>query len=282
MSITFAFFGTDEFAVTVLETLKSRGLVPSLIVTAPDKPKGRKLILTPPPVKVYAESQNISLVQPEKLNDPIFTEKIQKEEWDLFVVAAYGKIIPESIFNLPKYKTLNIHPSLLPVLRGPSPVATAILKDMRDTGVTIIQIDKEMDHGPIVAQGTAHVDEWVERDVLEKRFAIEGANLLADILPEYMEYKLKIEPQDDTEATYCEMIEKSMGEINLADNPFDNWRKILALHGWPGTFFFHTHTGKKIRVAIRKASFAEGILTIEKVVPEAKKEMSYEDFLRGY
>ncbi len=280
MYINFAFFGTDEFAVTVLETLKSRGLTPALIVTTPDKPKGRKLILTPPPAKVWAESQSIKVLQPEKLKDEAFLKELGAA-WDLFIVAAYGKIIPESVFTIPKYKTLNIHPSLLPILRGPSPVATAMLHDMRNTGVTIMQIDKEMDHGPIIAQKAEHIESWPERDALEKHFAIEGANLLADSLEQYMKGKLQPRPQDDAEASYCQFITKDMGLLDLNANTYDNWRKIQALHGWPGTYFFVEHSGKKIRVAVRKAAFADGSLTIETVVPGGKKEMPYADFLRG-
>ncbi len=281
MNTHFAFFGTDEFAVKVLETLSDRGLAPHLVITTPDRPKGRKLILTPPPVKIWAEEHNIYVLQPEKLNDAAFLEALGTG-WDLFIVAAYGKIVPEKIFNLPTYKTLNIHPSLLPQFRGPSPVATAILHNVRDTGVTVMQIDKEMDHGPIVAQKAVHIDIWPERHELEMFFAVEGANLLADTLSAYIAGSISPQPQDDTEASYCYMITKEMGLIDLSDQPYDNWRKIQALHGWPGTYFFSEHEGKKIRVSIRKAHYENNVLTIETVVPEGKKEMSYHDFLRGH
>jgi methionyl-tRNA formyltransferase len=279
--IHFAFFGTDEFAVSVLETLRTRNLIPSLIITTPDRPKGRKLTLTPPQVKVWAQNNHIEISQPEKLKDESFFNKISGKDWDLFIVAAYGKLIPENIFNLPKHKTLNIHPSLLPILRGPSPVATAILNDIRNTGVTVMQIDKEMDHGAIISQKAMHIDTWPNRDELEKSLAIEGANLLADTLPNYLNGKLASEPQDDAKASYCRMITKDMGLTNLNDLPYDNWRKIQALHGWPGTFFYTEHTGKQIRVSIRKAHYQDNVLTIETVVPEGKKEMLYQDFLRG-
>jgi methionyl-tRNA formyltransferase len=280
MNITFAFFGTDEFAVNVLETLKSRGLVPALVVTTPDRPKGRKLIMTPPPVKLWAENEGIRILQPEKMKDPHFIQDLGAT-WDMFVVAAYGKIIPESIFTIPKHKTLNIHPSLLPEFRGPSPVATAILHDKRSTGITIMQIDKEMDHGPIVVQKPYHFDTWQNREELEKFFAIEGADLLADALPKYIAGDIQLEPQDDAEATYCSFITKDMGLIDLNDNAYDNWRKIQALHGWPGTYFFADHKGAKVRVSIRKAHYQDNALTIETVVPEGKQEMAYQDFLRG-
>jgi methionyl-tRNA formyltransferase len=277
----FAFFGTDEFAVHVLETLKSCGLIPTLIISTPDKPKGRKLLLTPPPVKVWSVQQQIEVLQPEQLKDTSFIESLEQHEWDFFLVAAYGKIIPEHILNIPTRGTLNIHPSLLPLLRGPSPVATAILNDMKQTGVSLMRIDEKMDHGPIIAQQTLTITEWPERDELEKTCAIIGANLLADSINEYLSGTLVPQVQDDTHATYCHMITKDMGHIDLNDDVYTNWRKIQALHGWPGTWFFVQHGEKTIRVSIRKAHYRDNVLTIETIVPEGKKEMSYDDFLRG-
>ncbi|MEN9647385.1 MAG: hypothetical protein RLY57_189 [Candidatus Parcubacteria bacterium] len=277
----FAFFGTDEFAVHVLETLKTRGIIPSLVIATPDKPKGRKLILTPPPVKVWAQQQHIELLQPEQLKDAAFVEQLQQYEWDFFLVAAYGKIIPESIINIPAHGTLNIHPSLLPLLRGPSPVATAILSNTKQTGVSLMKIDEKMDHGPIIAQQTLAITDWPERDELEKDCAIIGATLLADNISNYLTGILVPKAQDDTRATYCHMITKDMGHIDLTNDPYTNWRKIQALHGWPGTWFFVQHNEKQIRVSIRKAHYQDNVLTIETVVPEGKKEMLYSDFLRG-
>ncbi|MCI0542427.1 methionyl-tRNA formyltransferase, partial [bacterium] len=121
----FIFFGTPDFAVGVLEELEKKGLLPSFVVTAPDKPKGRGLVLTPPPVKVWAEARGIKILQPEKL-DQNFIAELKKYSWDLFVVAVYGKIIPKEILLLPKHGALNVHPSLLPRLRGASPIQSAI------------------------------------------------------------------------------------------------------------------------------------------------------------
>ncbi|TSC60913.1 MAG: methionyl-tRNA formyltransferase [Parcubacteria group bacterium Gr01-1014_107] len=143
----FVFWGTDEFAVTVLETLKNKGLRLQLIITAPDKPKGRKLIVTPPPAKLWAKENNISLLQPEKL-DFEFCRRLSVVGCELFLVASYGRILPKKIINLPPHKTLNIHPSLLPRLRGPSPIQQTILREEKP-GVTIIKMDEKMDHGPI-------------------------------------------------------------------------------------------------------------------------------------
>src|SRR3989344_3166071 len=151
-SPSFVFFGTPEFAVVVLDELKEHGLTPSLIVTAPDKKRGRKLLLTPQPVKIWAEKNNISILQPEKL-DSHFIQGLQHTTYDLFIVAAYGKIIPKSILSLPRHGALNVHPSLLPAFRGASPIQSAILY-ANITGTTIMLMDEVLDHGHIVAQET--------------------------------------------------------------------------------------------------------------------------------
>jgi len=127
-NIPFVFFGTPEFAVSILEELKDAKIVPSLIVTAPDKPKGRGLVLTPPPVKIWAQLHNIPVVQPAKLDND-FTEKLKNSSYKLFVVAAYGKIIPKAVLDIPTNGTLNVHPSLLPKYRGASPIQSQILAD---------------------------------------------------------------------------------------------------------------------------------------------------------
>lgn len=279
--IKWAFFGTDEFAVTVLNTLSLKGLVPSLVITTPDAPKGRHLVLTPPPVKDWANERNINILQPEKLKDPAFSSQLLASSFDLFIVASYGKIIPESIFNIPKHKTLNIHPSLLPKLRGASPVSTAILDDMKDTGVTVMQIDAGMDHGPIVAQQNYHVEEWVPRQELETTLATVGGMLLAKILPEYLNGKLAPVAQNDAEASYTKMVEKSDAEIDLNNDAYLNFRKIMAYHSWPKAYTFFETANTKIRAQISEASWENNELIIERIIPEGKKEMDYEDFKRG-
>jgi methionyl-tRNA formyltransferase len=277
------FFGTPTFAVTILEEMKKVGILPQLIVTAPDKPQGRKLVLTPPPVKVWAEENKIEFIQPASLKtNPI---ELSTEPWDIFIVAAYGKIIPENILEIPKYKTLNIHPSLLPKFRGPSPIESSILSDDQNIGVTIIRLDKEIDHGPIIAQEIIPIEKvggWpVSATVLEDKTARVGGELLAKILPDWVAGKLKEKEQDHTIATYCKKITKTDGLLDLSGDPYTNYLKICAYSGWPGAHFFKEKAGKNIRITIKKASYKEGQLDIETVVPEGKSEMPYLDFLRG-
>lgn len=281
-----AFFGSPDFAIAVLEELKRAGVTPALIVTQPDKPKGRSLAVTPTPAKIWAVEHEIDVIEPIKLSgdDPSLSILLNTE-WDLFIVAAYGLLIPQNILAIPKHKTLNVHPSLLPKLRGASPVRTAILTNQRDAvGVSIMRLDEKMDHGPIIAQARLEPEPWpVGAIMLEDTLAHVGGELLAEALPLWIKGELPEEPQDDLAATYSEKINKAMGEVILHGNAEDNYRKIMGLEGWPGAFFFLEKNGKPYRVKITKAELGlDGELYIEKVIPEGKGEMDYKDFMRGF
>lgn len=277
--IKIGFFGTPEHAVKTLEKLRGAGFDIAFVVTQPDRPQGRKLVLTPPPVKVWAEKNKVPVYQPEKLKDPEFKKQLTQYQCDVFVVLAYGKIIPEEILNIPKYQSLNIHGSLLPKYRGSCPIESAILNDDQKTGVTIIRMDKEMDHGPIVAKEEVVINPWPPTtDLLREKNVEAGTNLLISILPNWVEKKIEEKEQDHSHATYTKMIEKEDGLIDLSDDPYKNYLKIQAYHGWPSAFFFEQVDGKKIRVKITEAVYQDGELEIRKVVPEGKKEMNYRDW----
>lgn len=282
--INFVFLGTSDFSVIILEKLKEKGFLPSLIITVPDKPKGRKMVLTPPEVKVWAEKNNIKYIQPSSLRRPEVLEEIKsfsKDGFDLFIVASYGKIIPQDVLDIPRKQTLNVHPSLLPKLRGASPVQSAILSE-DETGVTIMRIDAEMDHGPILEQAKVEVEDWPPyTEDLKKILGEKGGEMLADILPKWMNGEIREIEQNHDLATFCGKIEKENGEINMEDSPILNLRKIRAYHKWPGAYYFQDTKDKKIRVIIKRAKIEDGKLILERVVPEGKKEMSYDDFMRG-
>ncbi|KND49903.1 MAG: methionyl-tRNA formyltransferase [Parcubacteria bacterium C7867-002] len=279
--IRFSFFGSSRFSVLILDELERAGLLPISIITTPDKPQGRHMTMTPTPVKAWAIERNIPVHDPEKL-DSAFIEKIAAEGADVFVVASYGKIIPESIINIPPRKTLNIHPSLLPHFRGASPLQSAILNDTKDTGVTLMRIDEKMDHGPIVSQEKVHIIEWPTYDTLEKEMAEKGARLLIRTLPGWIEGSLSEQEQDHAAATFTKKITKEDGLIDLNGDAYSNFLKIQAFHTWPQAYFFHEHGGRKIRVKITEASYRDGHLDITRVIPEGSKEISYQDFQRGY
>ena len=278
-NLKIAFFGTPQVAVYVLEELKKMGITPDLIVTAPDKPAGRKLIITAPPAKIWGEENFISVFQPETLRDAAAVQAIKDEGcWDLFIVAAYGNILTKEILGIPKYGTLNVHPSFLPCLRGASPIQTAILES-GETGVTIMLVDEEMDHGPIVAQEKVDIANWPPKaSELEETLTRRGGQILAEIIPLWTAGKIKTQEQDHSKATFTKKITKEDGLLNLEDDPEKNYHKIQAFDVWPRTYFFAEKNGKQIRVIVTDAVLENGKLIIKKVIPEGKKEMSYEDF----
>jgi methionyl-tRNA formyltransferase len=286
--ISYVFFGTGALAESVLASLIRNGYVPSLIVTKPDSPQGRHLQMTPPNIKVWADMKGIPTLQPKKL-DAEFSHKLSAISYQLFVVASYGKIIPDDILNIPSYGTLNVHPSLLPKYRGPSPIVSALLDGETTLGVSIMKLDKEMDHGPILVQNAFTVDVEATSGTLEVTCGQLGGDLLAQVLPSYIDGTLIPKEQDHSQATVCKKISKELGEIKLTDSANDVRTKWRALSPWPGLYFFIKHNEKEMRVKITGVDLitpTEDIDTakdiITSVIPEGKKEMSFESFLRGY
>ena len=291
--LKFVFWGTPDVASETLEILKTNGYLPSLIVTAPDRPQGRKMIITPPPVKVWAEKNNISYLQPEKLNEDIGNvlrtlgrsvddgqRKFSVENFsgeqnipDVFIVVAYGKIMPEEILNLPKLGSINIHYSLLPKYRGASPVESVILNGDEETGITIQKMEYKMDSGPIIAQEKIQILSDEKAGELRKRLIKIGGELLVKTLPNFIENKITPIPQDETQATYCKKIKKEDGLINLNDDGIKNYNRFRAYAPWPRTFFFK----KSKRIIITDAKLENGEFKILKIIPEGGKEMEYKN-----
>jgi methionyl-tRNA formyltransferase len=272
-----AFFGTPERATIVLDELKKVGILPVLIVTQPDRPQGRKLVLTPPPAKLWAEKEKISFIQPENLDDISFKETLTKGNFDMFVVVAYGKILKKEILAIPKKGAINLHASLLPKLRGSCPIETAILNDEKETGVTIILMDELMDHGPILAQEIVPTSKWpLPADELAHALVTSGGKLMAKTITDLDQGKITPKEQNHAEATYTKKIVKEDGLINLSDDPYKNFLKWNAYKGWPGSFFFIEQDGKQVRITITDAVFEDGKFVIKKVIPEGKKEISWQ------
>ena len=283
-NINFAFFGTDEFSVATLNELKDASYLPSLIVCAPDRPKGRGLLLTPPPAKVWAEENKVRFLQPEKL-DSNFISELNRDSspYKLFVVSSYGKIIPQSVLDIPELGTLNVHPSLLPKYRGASPIESQILNDESNVGVSIILLDSEMDHGPILASKTLEINNLEERkySLLSKKLASTGGKLLADLINDLVEGKVEKKEQDHSSATFTKKIQKSDGEIKLEDNAKTNYLKFLAYDVWPETYCLMSKNDNQIRVKIKEAILENDTFVIKTVIPEGGKLMSFDDFERG-
>ncbi len=294
--IPFAFMGTPDIAVGILNELKSAGLMPAFVVTNQDKPKGRNLTITPPPVKVWALENSVPVYQPATLK----TEAAQTELRALsehhgitvFIVAAYGKILPKAVLDIPVRGCLNVHGSILPKFRGASPIQAAILADERETGVSIMLLDEAMDHGPVLATQTLGIPpaEWpLTTAQVAERMAHVGGTLLARVLPGWIAGTVTAHPQNHDAATYTGKITKADGIIIAldAEHAYSNFLKYQAFHEWPGTFFYATPRvgGAPVRVIIREAHFdtVHHTFCIDRVLPEGKREVSFAEFERiGY
>ncbi len=266
----FVFFGGPEISCDFLDTLKNAGVLPDLIVTTPDKPAGRKLVLTPPPLKTWADEYHIPVLQPKSLRKGFDSTKL--EDYSLFVVVAYGKIIPQTILDIPAHGSINLHPSLLPLYRGPSPIQTALLDDNKETGISLMLLDEFMDHGPVLAQKNVAVSEWKKNRDMESWFAKLGAELFLETIPLYLEHSISTE-QDHSRATECRKFIKADMQLDPS-NPRESFLKYCAFEK---PFFFMGNT----RVIVSKASWTDNDFKIEKVIPAGKKEQDWTAFKKS-
>ncbi len=277
-----AFWGTPPLVTHYLDALLSAGMKPAVIVTNPDRPKGRGQEIALSAAKVWGLKNNVMVLQPEKLDDA-FYEEFKSHNIGLSIVVAYGSILPERLLSMPKLGTLNVHYSLLPRYRGASPIEASILSGDKETGVAIQKMAKLLDSGPIVAEKFIPLDQDLTAPELRTQLSILGAELLVETLPKYMTGLLEAKPQEEANATFCTKIQKEDALLELSDaNALQNYRKYRAYFEWPRTYFFYEVSTKKVRLIITKARFENGLFVVERVLPEGKKEMGYEDFKRGF
>ena len=270
------FFGTPEISVDVLDQLLPFGITPALIVTQPDRAKGRGLELTPPPVKLWAMKNQIPYLQPEKIKD--IEDDLEKINADWYLVVAYGKILPNWLLSLVGRKVLNVHPSLLPLYRGSSPIESALLHGEQMTGVSLMILDEEMDHGPLLGQADYEIKSTTTKKELYKELSSLGAVLVKDYVPEYLKGSLTAIAQHHDYATYCKKFSKEDGLIDEHDTSISTWNKWRAFYGWPGLYFFRDIEGKKVRYKISDATLEDDKFKILRVIPERKKEVEYKKF----
>lgn len=310
------FFGTSEFAVPILERLNESSYRPALVATNPDALAGRSQELRQTPVKKAVIRLGLPLVQPPQLTEVHFSLFMQS---DLFIVAAYGKILPEGMLELPRFGSLNVHPSLLPRWRGPSPIQYAIWHGDEEIGVTIILMDEKVDHGPIIKNSKLKIprprqgeaaggqDSKLTTPELTRILAEQGAELLLETIPEWLTGKIMPVPQDETRATYAKILKREDGRINWLRSAVEIERMVRAFQPWPGAYTFWAQDGNKVRLAIEEADVLEaaggaaeqpgavsaatggfsvstgsGGLLVKKLKPEGRSSMSAEDFLRGH
>lgn len=282
-----AFFGGEPLGLPALQSLVQAGLKPELVICNPDRPSGRGLELKSPPVKVWAEQNGMVVFQPTsyKEKDKGDLNQLTDTPWDLFVVVAYNFILPKWFLKLPKHGVVNVHPSLLPKLRGASPIRTAILENRRDeVGVSIMLMDEKMDHGPLLAQTPLTLNEWpISGPLLDDMLGQIGGEMLARTIPKWLASDITPTEQDHDNATYTKKFEKSEAELlfEATSLPTGNealviLSKIHAFAGLADCYFFDNG----VRVKIKAAEIAkDGQLQLLRVTPDGKQEQSFQDYL---
>ena len=281
-----AFFGGEPLGLPALEALVRAGLTPTLVVCNPDRPSGRGQQLQSPRIKLWAQTQGIEVFQPTSYKDKEVLTRLTDSQWDLFVVVAYNFILPQWFLDLPKHGVVNVHPSLLPKLRGASPIRTAILENRRDeVGVSIMLMDEKMDHGPLLAQAPVSLNEWpMSGPILDDVLALAGGEMLATTIKKLLSGNITPTEQNHEAATYTKKFEKADAELTLdphnlpkGTEAFEALCKIHAFAGMSDCFFIDNG----VRVKIKAATLEGDSLTILRVIPEGKKEISFSDYLKN-
>jgi methionyl-tRNA formyltransferase len=240
------FFGSPEFALPTLEALMASAHEVVAVVTQPDRPAGRRHALTSPPVKVKALEHELTVLQPVKVSDEASVEALRTLEADVFVVAAYGQILRQRVLDLPKHGCLNVHASLLPRHRGASPVAAAILAGDDVAGVTIMEMVRALDAGPMVTTVETPILPSDTTGSLEERLAVAGAQRLVEVLDNWVSGALKAVPQDESLVTYAPQLQRTDAHIDWSRPAVEIWRAVRAYNPWPVAYT--TCEGQELRI----------------------------------
>lgn len=297
------FMGTPDFAVGSLQALCESGKHEILaVVTQPDRPKGRGNKLLQTPVKEYALAQGLTVYQPQKVKTPEFVELLHELQPELIVVAAFGQFLSKEILELPKYGCINVHASLLPKYRGAAPIQYAIIKGEKESGVTIMQMDIGMDTGAMLDKVVVPIAENTTMGELHDALREQGAALLLQVIDKIAAGTAVAEPQDDAQATYATLLDRSMEHIDWSKTAQEVHNLIRGFNPAPSTFT-KLPNGKSLKIwgskmtdkssaaaagtviETGKHSFfvacGEGVLEITEVQPESKKRMPTQVFLNG-
>jgi methionyl-tRNA formyltransferase len=298
------FLGTPDFSVPSLEALVDKSFQVVAVYTQPDRRAGRGQQVTSSPVKQFALSRGLEVVQIEKFRVAGTIEALAAFSPDLIVVAAFGLLLPPSVLSVPKFGCINVHPSLLARHRGGSPIAGAILSGDKITGVTIMMMDAGMDTGPILNQTGVVVSDEDTTGSLGAKLAEVGARLLVETIPAWLEGRIKPQFQDDSQATYTRVIKKEDGEIDWRLSTKELWRRVRAFDPWPGSY---THwRGSRLKLikvmplygeksgepgtlialptptpATVGVQTGDGVLGLVRLQMEGKRELTAEEFVRG-
>ena len=294
--------GTPQFSVPGLKALHHNGYDVALVVTQPDRPRGRGRKITPSPVKATAMNLGIPVIQPASIKTAEFADHIKSYKPDFQVVIAYGKILPENVLAIPRVGTINIHASLLPKLRGPAPIQWAVINGEKETGVCSMLMDKGMDTGDILLTAPEPVKPEDTAGTLHDRLAAKGATVLIDTLKKYADHTILPISQDHSRATYAPMLTKDDGLINWNKSATSLERFIRGVTPWPGAYTFWGETRLKIfksaPLAIETAELpgtvqqgfpdelrvaaGTGVLSILEIQGASGKRLAIKEFLQGH
>ncbi|HPX93813.1 MAG TPA: methionyl-tRNA formyltransferase [Bacillota bacterium] len=256
----FVFMGTPEFSTLVLDRLEEANFLPVLIVTQPDRPCGRGKKLKPSPVAIWAEEREVLTLKPADCRDQAFIGKLKELAPVFILTAAFGQILPLSILEIPERGCLNLHASLLPRYRGPSPIQTALLNGDRETGVSLMLMDEGLDTGPVIAQRRMALSDSLDAGELNLALARLGGELIADSICPYLAGKLIPEPQDEGRATITRLLKKADGQVDFDQPAQMVHNHIRAMNPWPGAFaFLDGKRYKLLRAKVFQNSMDRGI-----------------------
>ena len=296
------FMGTPDFSVPVLQRLLEEKYDVIAVVTQPDRPVGRKKVLTPPPVKVEALKHNIPVYQPEKIRQSEELKTIISLNPDIIVTAAFGQILPKELLDAPKYGCVNVHASLLPELRGGAPIHYSILQGKEKTGITIMYMAEKLDAGDIISVAEVKIEEEDTLGTLHDKLSVVGSDLLAETLPKLLAGEITPIPQKDEEATFAPNLKRSDEKIDWSTSGEEVYNKIRGLNPWPVAFTLYqgkvmkVWAGKKVTKTEEAAPgtiveitdqgpvIATGndtYIQLTEVQPAGKKKMDIGQFLRG-
>lgn len=292
--------GTPDFSVPVLQTLLKDGYEVVAVVTQPDRPKGRKRVLTPPPVKVEALKHEIPVLQPEKIRLEEEYQQVLAYEPDLIVTAAFGQILPTPILEAPKYGCINVHASLLPELRGGAPIHYSILQGEPKTGVTIMYMVEKLDAGDILTQVEVPIEERDHVGSLHDKLSAAGAKLLSETIPSLVKGEITPVKQNDDEATFASNIKREQEKIDWARTGEEIYNHIRGLHPWPVAYttadgqVMKIWWGEKVSASGKPgtvlsleedgfivATGNETAIKVTELQPSGKKRMDAAQYLRG-
>lgn len=302
--IRIVYMGTPDFAVEPLEAIIKAGYEVAAVVTQPDKQKGRGKEVKMTPVKECALRHGIPVFQPVKIKEPEAVAELEKYQADLFVVAAFGQLLSEEILNMPEYGCINIHASLLPAYRGAAPIQWAVLNGEKESGVTIMQMDKGLDTGDMLLKRSVELSPTETGDSLHDKLMHLGAELIVEALPKLEKGELVPEKQKDELSSYAKKLTKAMGQIDWSKDAVSLERWIRGLNSWPSAYTFFGGKTLKIweaRVAeengaqkaepgqvvsVSREGFTvacgQGALQILSLQLEGKKRVLTREFLLGY